>query len=73
MLRARRDVGVPVENHGVGPVTDHDLGVRGGTRLGECLLDADPGQPVSEVADSLLVGEVSLLHPAISPARWVFP
>ena len=35
-----------------------------GTRGEQRLLDAEPGQPVGEVADGLVVGEVGLPHPA---------
>ena len=46
-------------------VADADLGARLGTGVGERLLDAEPGQPVGEVADGLVVVEVGLLHPAL--------
>ncbi len=36
-----------------------------GAGLDQRLLDAEPGQPVGEVADGLVVGEVGLPHPAV--------
>src|SRR6516165_8853338 len=64
MRRASRDVRVPVEHDRVVLVTDGHLGTRLRARLGERLLHADPGQPVTEVADRLGVAEVGLAHPA---------
>ena len=61
---ARRDLGLPVEHHGVVPVADHHLGAVLGARLGQGLFHAELGQPVGEIADGLVVGEVGLLHPA---------
>ena len=37
--------------------------------LDQRVLDAEPGQPVGEVADGLVVGEVGLPHPALGLAR----
>ena len=36
-----------------------------GAQLHELGLDADPGEPVGEEADGLVVGEVGLPHPAL--------
>ena len=35
--------------------------------LGQLVLDAEPGQPVGEVADGLVVVEVGLPDPALGP------
>ena len=52
---------LPVE----GDVADRDLGARlRAPSLASCVLDPEPGQPVGEVADRLVVGEVGLQHPA---------
>ena len=50
-------------------VADRDRVARLGARLGERLLDAEPGQPVGQVADGLVVGEVGLPDPALGLAR----
>src|ERR1019366_3626047 len=46
---------IPLERHGVVQVADQDLGARLGPRLGERLFHAQPGQPVRQVADRLIV------------------
>src|SRR5437763_17142885 len=43
---ARREFGVPVEDHRVGLVADQDRVARLGARLRQGLFDAEPGQPV---------------------------
>src|SRR5580692_8162019 len=55
---AGRQVRVPVEDDLVALLADQHgvAGARPG--LGKGLLDAEPGEPVGEVADRLLVGEV---------------
>ena len=50
-------------------VADDDLVARLGARLAQLVLDAEPGQPVGEVADGLVVGEVGLRDPALGLAR----
>src|SRR6478736_5001536 len=56
---------LPVEDDGVLSGTDDD-GVAGhGADLVELLLDTETAEPVGEVADGLVVGEVGLAHPAI--------
>src|SRR6476661_2585064 len=58
------DRGLEVEHHGVVIVPDEDLGSGDRPGIGEGALDAEPVQPVGEVPDGLLVGEVRLLDPA---------
>ena len=45
------------------PMTTSDAG--DGAGLEELVLDAEPGEPVGEVADGLVVREVGLPHPAL--------
>ena len=45
-------------------VADRDRGAGLRAELGQLVLDAEPGQPVGEVADGLVVVEVGLPHPA---------
>src|SRR3954453_5748795 len=54
----RRD---PVERD----VADDDLVTGLRAESGQRLLDAEPGQPVGEVADRLVVAEVGLAHPPL--------
>ena len=62
---ARREFRVPVEDDRVVAVADQHRVARLGARLGQGLLDAEPGQPVGQVADRLVVGEVGLVDPAV--------
>src|SRR5690606_10174139 len=62
---AGRDLRLPVEDHRVVLAADQDRGARGGARVGERLLDAEPGQAVGEVPDGLVVGEVGLPQPPL--------
>src|SRR5260370_968001 len=57
--------GVPVEDDRVVLLADENLIPRRGTRLREGVLDAEPGQPDSQVADRCLVREVRLPFPAL--------
>ncbi len=59
--RGRRRL--PVE----GDVADRDRAARHRPRLGQRLLDPEPGQPVAQVADGLVVVEVRLPDPAFGP------
>ena len=56
--------GLPVEDDGVVLGTDEHGGPGHGTGLEQRLLDAEPAEPVGEVADGLVVGEVGLADPA---------
>src|SRR5690606_8877501 len=62
-LGAGEHRGLPVEDHAALDGSDDHLvaGLRAG--LEQLLLDAEPGEPVGEVADGLVVGEVRLPHP----------
>ena len=57
---ARREVRVPVEDDRVVFIADQHGVAGAGARLGEGLLDAEAGEPVGQVADRLVVGEVRL-------------
>ena len=46
-----------------GPMSDLGAGDR--AELEQPVLDAEAGEPVGEVADGLVVGEVGLAHPAL--------
>src|SRR3984957_13470538 len=62
---ARLEFRVPVEDDRVVVVADQHRVACLGARLGEGLLDPQPGQPVREVADRLVVREVGLIDPAV--------
>src|ERR1700722_15239818 len=62
---ARREFRGPVEDDRVVVIADQHRVARLGARLGQGLLDPEPGQPVREVADRLVVGEVGLVDPAV--------
>src|SRR5690625_5980351 len=55
---------VPVEDHVVLLRSDVDLGAVARTELGQPFLDAKTMQPLRQVADGLVVGEVGLDDPA---------
>ena len=58
-------VGSQSKTTALSPVAD-DHGAPGdGARLEQRLLDPEPGEPVGEVADRLVVAEVGLAHPAL--------
>ena len=58
------DLGGEVEDHGVGSADGHPV-TRLGPQLAQPILDADPVQPIGEVADGLGIAEVGLLDPAL--------
>src|SRR3954447_14584008 len=62
-LGARLQVGLPVEQHAPVAVADHHRVTALGAGLDQLVLDTEPGQPVGEVADRLVVGEVGLADP----------
>src|ERR1700733_11570125 len=62
---ARREFRVPVEDHRVVEVADQHRVAGLGACLAQGFLDPEPGQPVREVANRLVVGEVGLVDPAV--------
>src|ERR1700733_12865889 len=62
---ACREFRGPVEDDRVVVIADQQGVAPPGPRLGQVLLDPEPGQPVREVADRLVVGEVGLVDPAV--------
>src|SRR5579872_7026400 len=56
---------VPVEDDRVVEIADQHGVAWLGAGVREGLLNAEPGQPVSQVADRLVVAEVRLPHPAL--------
>src|SRR5512133_41155 len=63
-LCADVDLRSEVEDHGIRPSNNHTVpGLR--AQLQQSVLDANPVQPVSEVTDSLSVGEVGLAYPPL--------
>src|SRR5580704_18942879 len=57
--------GVPVEDDRVDEIADQHGVAWLGAGVREGLLNAEPGQPVRQVADRLVIGEVRLPHPAL--------
>src|SRR5690625_1522881 len=54
---------VPVEDDGVLPADDY-LVTRHCAGLDQCVLHAEGGESIREIADGLVVGEIGLLDPA---------
>src|SRR5579875_640618 len=66
-LRAGRHRRLPVEDDRVVGRADEHRGTGHSAGLEELLLHAEPAQPVGEVADRLIVGEIGLPHPPGRP------
>ena len=60
---ACRRLRLPVEGH----VADRDRTAGSSAQPQQLVLDAEPGQPVAEVADGLVVVEIGLRDPAFGP------